>query len=315
MKNFHPEAPAASLERTHLEIIRAVDQHGSLTAAAEALHLTQSALSHSIRKLERQLGVRVWHREGRRLQPTQAGAYLLSTAKRLLPQLTHAEARLEQFARGERGTLRIGMECHPCFQWLQRVTGPYLSEWPEVDIDVDQAFRFGGIGALLAYEIDLLVTPDPLRKDDIHFEPVFDYEQVLVVGPDHPLRDASHASPRQLGDATLLTYPVSRDRLDIYTRFLAPAGRTVRRQKVIENTDIMLQMVACGRGIAALPRWLVNEYAEIYPVHAVRLGPSGVQKKIYLGIRQTDLGIAFLQAFLEMARDYQEQKSVSGATS
>ena len=97
------------IERSHLEILRAVNQQGSLTAAAECLHLTQSALSHSIRKLEHQLGTDVWVREGRQLRLTQSGEYLLSLANRLLPQLEHAEMLIGQFARGQRGTLRIGI--------------------------------------------------------------------------------------------------------------------------------------------------------------------------------------------------------------
>ena len=295
------------LERIHLETIRAVDRHGTMTAAAEALHLTQSALSHSMRKLEDQLGTQLWHREGRSLRLTQAGEYLLTTAKRLLPQFTHAEDRLAQFARGERGTLRIGMECHPCYQWLQKITAPYLRSWPTVDFEVKQEFQFGGIGALFAHEIDLLVTPDPLRKKSLHFEPVFDYEQVLVVAEGHPLAENSHVIPRQLGDEVLFTYPVSQDRLDIYNRFLVPAGRTVRKQKVVETTDMMLQMVACGRGVGALPRWLVEEFSEKYPVRPVRLGPNGVQKQIFLGVRRTDLEVDYLSAFLELARGFRER--------
>ena len=294
------------LERIHLEIIRAVDQQGTMTAAADALHLTQSALSHSMRKLEDQIGVKLWHREGRSLRPTQAGTHLLATANRLIPQFIHAEERLGQFARGERGTLRIGMECHPCYQWLQKITGPYLRAWPSVDFEVKQEFQFGGIGALFSHEIDLLVTPDPLRKKSLHFEPVFDYEQVLVVSADHPLREKDHVIPRQLGEEVLFTYPVSRDRLDIYTRFLTPAGRTVRKQKVVESTDMMFQMVACGRGVAALPRWLVEEFSEKYPVCAVQLGPNGVQKQIFLGVRRTDLEVDYLNAFMELARNYRE---------
>ena len=294
------------LERIHLDIILAVDRHGTMTAAAEALHLTQSALSHSMRKLEDQMGVKLWHREGRSLRPTQAGEHLLATANRLIPQFIFAEERLKQFARGERGTLRIGMECHPCHQWLQKITAPYLQAWPAVDFDIKQEFQFGGIGALFAYEIDLLVTPDPLRKKKLHFEPVFDYEQVLVVGADHPLRKANHVIPRQLEDEVLFTYPVSQDRLDIYTRFLTPVGITVRRQKVVETTEIMLQMVACGRGVAALPRWLVEEFSTKYPVNAVRLGPKGVQKQIFLGIRKTDMDLDYLNAFIELARNYRE---------
>lgn len=294
------------LERIHLEIIRAVDRHGTMTAAADALHLTQSALSHSMRRLEDQLGVKLWHREGRQLKPTQAGTHLLATANRLIPQFIHTEERLGQFARGERGTLRIGMECHPCYQWLQKITAPYLREWPSVDLDVKQAFQFGGVGALFAHDIDLLVTPDPYHKKGLSFEPVFDYEQVLVVGPEHPLKDANYIIPRQLGDEVLFTYPVSPDRLDIYTHFLTPSGMTVRRQKVVETTDMMLQLVSCGRGVAALPRWLVEEHADKYPIFPVRLGKKGVAKQIFLGIRQEDGDTDYLKAFLQMACAYRD---------
>ncbi|CAN0605782.1 unnamed protein product, partial [Ectocarpus sp. 12 AP-2014] len=173
------------IERSHLEILREVERQGSLTAAAEALHLTQSALSHAVKKLELQLGTPVWQREGRQLRLTQAGQYLLSLATRLLPQFEHAEMLVGQFARGQRGTLRIGMECHPCYQWLLKVVGPYLEEWPTVDVDVKQRFQFGGIGALFGDDIDVLVTPDPLHRPGLVFEPVFDYEQVLVVASGH----------------------------------------------------------------------------------------------------------------------------------
>ena len=130
----------ATLERIHLAIIQEVDKQGSLTAAASQLCLTQSALSHAIRKLEEQLGTRIWLREGRSLRPTQAGQYLLQVANRVLPQLALAEERMRQFANGERGTLRIGMECHPCYQWLLKVVAPYLERWPDVDVDVKQKF-------------------------------------------------------------------------------------------------------------------------------------------------------------------------------
>ncbi len=293
---------ATVIERIHLEIMRAVHIHGSLTAASGKLNLTQSALSHSILKLENQLGLQVWRREGRRLLPTQAGEYLLGLADRILPQFEQAEEQFEQYARGERGTLRIGIECHPCYQWLLKVAAPYLNAWPSVDLDVKQKFLFGGIGALFSYDIDLLVTPDPLFKKGLIFEPVFDYEQVLVVGPEHPLRSAAHIEPQQLSNEILITYPVDVERLDIFAHFLTPAGISPRRHKLIETTEIMLQMVTCSRGVAALPRWLVEESTKKFSVFPVRLGKSGVKKQLYLGIRETDADIDYVEAFLEQAR-------------
>ncbi|WP_180724161.1 MULTISPECIES: LysR family transcriptional regulator [Paraburkholderia] len=290
------------LERSHLMVVREVERQGSLTGAADVLNLTQSALSHTVKKLEQQLGTPVWTREGRSMRLTQAGQYLLGLANRLLPQFELAEERMKQYAQGERGTLRIGMECHPCYQWLLKVVSPYLARWPDVDVDVKQRFQFGGIGALFGYDIDVLVTPDPLKKPGLRFEPVFDYEQVLVVADEHALASEPYVTPEQLSAEVLITYPVETDRLDIYTQFLTPANVVPKRHKVIETTDIMLQMVASGRGVAALPRWLAEEYAGWMPLTPLRLGKKGIAKQIFLGTREADDAIDYLSAFVAMAR-------------
>ncbi|GAB2879760.1 LysR substrate-binding domain-containing protein [Pseudoduganella ginsengisoli] len=290
------------IERIHLAIVLEVEKQGSLTAAADVLCVTQSALSHSMKKLEQQLGTDIWLREGRSLRLTQAGQFLLAVAQRVVPQLDLAEERLRQFAQGERGALRIGMECHPCYQWLLKIVSPYLAEWPLVDVDVKQKFQFGGIGALFGYEIDLLVTPDPVNKPGLQFEPVFDYEQVLVVHKDHRWAKLKEATPDMLSEETLITYPVPIDRLDIYNLFLLPANCLPKKHKTIETTDIMLQMVASGRGVTALPKWLVTDYAPHLNLRTLRLGRHGIQKQIYLGIRDSDSGIDYLQAFIAYAR-------------
>jgi LysR family transcriptional regulator for metE and metH len=106
------------LELFHLKVIRAVHKRGTLTLAAQELHLTQSALSHAVKKLEQQMGAAIWLREGRALRLTAVGRYLLGVAERLVPQLQQAEQTVKEMAAGSRGNLRVGMECHPCYQWL-----------------------------------------------------------------------------------------------------------------------------------------------------------------------------------------------------
>lgn len=304
------------LERIHLVILKEIEQCGSLTAAADRLHLTQSALSHSIKKLEQQLGTPLWIREGKQLQLTQSGQYLLSIAKRLLPQLIMAENQLRQYAQGERGTLHIGMECHPCYQWLLKVVSPYLLSLPDVDVDVKQKFQFGGIGALFSYEIDILVTPDPLYKSGLYFEPVFDYEQVLVTASNHHLAQNTFIEPDQLNSEILITYPVSIERLDIFNQFLMPAGIMPRKHKTFETTDIILQMVANGRGVTALPKWLALDYAEKLKLSLIKLGERGVMKKIHLGVRKEDLSIHYVNAFFEIARQLNQvdENSIQSTT-
>jgi LysR family transcriptional regulator for metE and metH len=289
------------IERSHLSILREIERNGTLTAAAESLHLTQSALTHAIKKLEQRSAVKLWSKEGRAIRLTQAGAYLLSVANRLLPQLEYADQVVERFAKGEKGSIRIGMECHPCYQWLLKVVTPYIERYPEVDIDVKQQFQFGGMKALLNYDIDVLVTPDPIHQSGVTFKPVLDYQQVLAVSTQHALAKKIQIEPKDLAEEVLYSYPVDIERLDIYSQFLNPAHCRPKEHKSIEATDIILQLVAAGRGVAALPHWLVDEYADKIAIQAVRLGRSGVSKSIYLGLRDDDQEVDYIQAFIKQA--------------
>jgi LysR family transcriptional regulator for metE and metH len=287
------------LDRQHLAILREVDRAGGVTAAAERLNISQSAISHAIAKLEARFGIALWRKKGRMLELTQAGLYLLALAERLVPEFDHAERVLADMANGRRGALRIGMECHPCEKWLMRVTAPYLAEWPDVDIEVRTAFRFDGIAALQAHEIDLLVTPDPVHLQGLTFHPVFDYELVLALPKGHRLTGKPFAEPADLSAETLLTVPVTEDRLDIYTRFLIPAACRPAARRTAETVELLLQLAAAGRGIAVLPDWLVRE-AEL-PLHMLRIGQVGIGKSIHLGQRVEDEGIGYVQGFLDAA--------------
>lgn len=295
------------IERHHLMLIQAIHTTGTLTAAADALCLTQSALSHSIKKLESFLNTDIFIKDGRKLVLTQTGHHILAFANRILPQFNNLELMISYIAKGQKGVLRIGMECHPCYQWLLKIVAPYLDIWKDVDLDVIQKFQFGGVGALLNYDIDLLVTPDPPFQNKLCFIPVFDYEQVLVVHKNHSLASKDYVIPTDLILETLITYPVDIERLDIYTQFLLPQNAMPKKRKIIETTDIMMQMVVAKRGVVALPKWLAQEYAQKMPIHTLRLGEKGIHKNIYLGLRETDKHIDYLASFINIAKNSDTQ--------
>ena len=283
-----------------LVILRKISRSGSLTQAAEQLCLSQSAVSHAIHRFEERYGVKLWEREGHKLRLTLAGEYLLGLAMRVLPQLEHGAVVLEDYARGRRGAIRVGMECHPCQDWLMRVVDPFLAAWPDVELDVTTAFQFGGLAALLGHEIDILVTPDPVERPGIEYRPVFDYELVLAVADTHPLAQKLRVEPADLASETLITYPVSRERLDIYTRFLVPAHALPRRHRTVETTDLMLRLVASGRAVSATPNWLLREAKG---VKGVRIG-DGIFKSIHLGYRKGEIP-GYLEGFMHLAANVQ----------
>ena len=290
------------IQRNHLEILQALDDKGTLGEAANHLCLTQSALSHSMHKLEEQSGAQLWWKQGRRLQLTQAGQYLLQVGRSLLPQLQEADSRLKAFGEGRRGSLRIGMECHPCYEWLLTVVQPYLRRWPDVDLDVIQQFRFNGLEALNQHRIDVLITSDPIFSQDLGHTPVFDYELRLVTAHEHALAQRDQITPQALSRATLIHFPVARERLDVFTHFLSPAGLEPRRQQEVEAMEIMIQLVAANRGVCTLPDWLAERYGDQQPIVDRRLGEEGVHKTLYLVYRQADANMDYLADFVAPSR-------------
>ncbi|PHS30683.1 MAG: LysR family transcriptional regulator [Methylophaga sp.] len=289
------------IDRAHLKIIRALDDNGTLTAAANALFLTQPALSHQMRYLEKKLGVSLWQREGRQLRLTQAGEALLQVARQVLPVLEQAEKTLQAYGEGKQGVLRIGVECHPCYEWLKGILADFLIALPDMDVDIVNKFQFSGLEGLLNHHVDVLVTPDKMKTKGIVHEPLFEYEVVLLLAESHVLATEKTITPEQLSNETLLTFPVPHERLDIFTQFLLPAAINPKT-KAIESLDIMVQMVGLGRGVTVLPHWLAKDYAKKIPVSMVRLGKKGLLKTLFAAMRERDVDINYMKLFVSLGK-------------
>ncbi|MBI9098959.1 MAG: LysR family transcriptional regulator [Spirochaetaceae bacterium] len=284
------------LERSHLEIIEALDRRGSLTKAADELHLTQSALTHSIRKLEEMTGSVIWKKEGRGLRLTGAGELILQSAKRLLPQFVSIDDHLAEYGTGRKGKLTIGVECHPCFEWLVHMVHKYLEKWPDIDLDVTREFQFDGLDALENHKVNMIVSPDYVPGDSLLHIGILDFELQLMTGPDNDLVHKEFISPGDLNNQTLYTYPVSKSRLDIFKLNINP-----EKHIPVEAAEIMVQLVAAGRGVSTFPDWLIKRYAEEFNVRGVPITKEGLKKKLYLVIRKEDRNIPFINSFIELA--------------
>ncbi|MDN5850453.1 MAG: LysR family transcriptional regulator, partial [Nitrococcus sp.] len=249
------------LELRHLRTLQAIRATGSLARAAARLHLTQSALSHQIKALEQHFDTPLFFRNSRPLRFSPAGELLLALAERLLPEVKAVEQRLSGMAHGRQGRLHIAIECHSCFQWLLPTMDHYREDWPGVEMDLSLGFSFHPLPALVRGEIDLVVTSDPDPDlQGIHYEPLFRHEVLLAMSLGSPLAAKRWLEPHDLAAETLITYPVCRSRLDVFARFLDPAGVEPAAVRTSELTVMIIQLVVSGRGVAALPNWALDEY-------------------------------------------------------
>jgi len=290
------------LEIRHLETLAAVRDHGSVQEAAVHLHVTQSALSHQVRDLEVRLQTPLLNRRTRPARLTTAGLRIVALADEVLPRVRGVERELQRLAAGRTGRLHVGIDCHSCFQWLMPALDAFRLDWPDVSLDLSAAFAFAPLPALVRGGLDLAVTSDPLPLDELRYLPLFGYELVLAVAAASPLAGFARIAPEQLGDQVLLTYPVERQRLDIFTAFLDPAGIEPAAIRAVELTPVMVQLVASQRGVAALPNWALTEYRQQPWLKVLRLGAAGVWRTLYAAVREDDADADYIQAFVVQAR-------------
>ena len=291
------------IEIKHMETLSAIREAGSLQEAAERLHLTQSALSHQLRDLEVRLKAPLLNRKTRPARLTTAALRIVALADEVLPRVKAAERELAKLSAGRTGRLHVAIDCHSCFQWLMPALDAFRHSWPDVALDLSAAFSFAPLPALVRGDLDVVITSDPQPTDTIHYVPLFSYELVLAVARNGPLGTMRHVSPADLADQVLIAYPVERQRLDVFTAFLDPAGVEPTALRTAELTPMIVQLVASRRGVAALPNWTLTEYADQSWLHICRLGEQGVWRTLYAAVRAEDAQASYIQAFLAQARE------------
>jgi len=291
------------IELRHLRTIRAIHQAGGIARAADLLHITQSALSHQIKGLEDQAGVELFVRRSKPLKLSAAGQRLLRVAEKVLPEIEALEGEFGGLRQGSAGRMHIAIECHACFDWLFPVLERFRKAWPEVDVDIRPGLAFDALPALRKEEVDLVVSSDPEDLPGIQFKPLFDYEPVFVASSQHPLAQKPYVEAEDFRGETLITYPVDRSRLDVFTELLTPAKVEPRSIRQVELTAVILLLVASNRGVAVLPDWVVREVRTSSDYVTRPITETGLTKRLYAAIRDDDADKPFVAHLIRLARE------------
>ncbi|MEL6840569.1 MAG: LysR family transcriptional regulator [Pseudomonadota bacterium] len=290
------------IEFRHLRTIKAIHDTGGLARAADQLHITQSALSHQIKGIEDQAGVELFVRRSKPLKLSAAGMKMLAAAEEILPRVSALEAEFSGLIAGSAGRLHIAIECHACFEWLFPVLEQFRKAWPEVDVDIRPGLAFDALPALRKEEVDLVVSSDPEELPETDFTPLFDYEPVFVASAQHPLAQKDVIEAEDFRGETLITYPVDRARLDVFSQLLTPAKVEPAAVRPVELTAVILLLVASNRGVAVLPDWVVRQvrYNSDYVTRPLTKG--GITRRLYAATRSDDTSVPFMAHLIRLAR-------------
>lgn len=290
------------LEIRHLSTLIALAETGSLAKAADRVFVTQSALSHQLKALETHYGAPLFERNTKPLRFTQAGNRLLTLARQVTALTSDAEREVAQWISGRSGELRVAVECHTCFDWLMPAMDAFREHWPEVELDLVSGFHTEPIALVESGVSDFAVIHDkPAPRAGIATEHLFSYETLAILSPKHPLANKPYLQPKDFKSETLISYPVDDEMLDVVRHFLAPARIKPKRRNV-ELTVAILQLVASGRGIAALPEWSVKPYLDRGYVVGKSLGVNGLSCELHAAMPESMANKPYMRDFVSKVR-------------
>jgi LysR family transcriptional regulator for metE and metH len=288
------------LETRHLQLISAIATHGTATLASRDLNLTQSAVSHQLINLETRLGMPLFHRLGKRMTLTNAGARLFTAAQRTLGELRDAEHELMMTAAGHTAVLRVSTECYTTYHWMPRIMRMLAQRDPGVEVRIVAEATTDPIAALHAGTIDIAIMMNRYTDKHLRAWPLFDDEVVMVTAVDHPFAARPHIDLHDLITEHVLTYSPLTDGSSSFGLMLRHAGVSPRRVSHIQLTEAIIELVAAGIGVGFLARWAVAPYLARRQVVAVRVTANGIRRRWHAVTLRQLAGGKHIRAFAAM---------------
>jgi len=264
------------LDISHLEAICAIDHYGRLADAAVSLHVTPSALSHRISEAERRLGLPLYVRAHRRLEPTAAAAYLVTTAKGLLDDLARAEADSRRMTGEVRRIVRLAVDAYRSYRWLPDFLRFVRAENPNIELQISSSGSDDPIGRVESGALDVAIAPGDRPSAQLEDRFLFDDELVFIAPPDHPLACKPVITGPDIEGVEFITYTRTPEPDREFARLFRPSNAYPAWVETIELPEAIVEMVAAGLGTSVLAHWAVEHSISQKRVSASRLGEDGI---------------------------------------
>ena len=287
-----PSLPRPQLEIRDLDLVLALASAGSTVAAAQMLHLTQSAVSRALAQAEERIGVRLFERGARGLLPTAAGLRLSAGAAPLLRQLHELERAV---AAPERDPVRVRLvcECYTAYRWLPSAMASLRERWSDLLVEVASDYTGDPVNALVAGKIDvaLLTTGQLPKGEGLREAPLFTDEVVFAMSKSHALAKNRSLTPRQLQAAVLISGNTPAAEARWFTRSVFGRRRPKLSFLRFPLSEAIMDAARAGMGIAVLSEWVASGYLEAGELVVRRLASGPLQRPWRIAYREESAAV------------------------
>jgi len=266
------------LDSRQLRAFVTLARTGSFTVAAKELFLSQSAVSHSMKALEREAGCRLLDRLGKKVLLTQAGEQLLQHAEKILTEMTAARASLHHLGKWGRGRLRIGASTTACQYILPVVLREFKESFPQHSIVIEPGDTSEAIELLRDNRVDLALTLEPKHEEQFEFHPLFKDELAFLTSPLHPWAVANRVARDEIPRQNYVLYNKKSYTFRLIEDYFRQEEMVLNTVIELGSMDAIKELVKIGLGVSILAPWIAQKELAEKSLVALSLGKRKLKR-------------------------------------
>jgi LysR family transcriptional regulator for metE and metH len=287
------------MEIRHLRLIKGIVEEGSIAKTIDKLHLTPSALSHQLKEAEYQLGTKIFLRINKKLVLTKAGEKIYKLAVEVLGKFQETELEIKQMIHGEVGEIRISTECYTSYHWLPSLMRQFHLLYPNVELKIVMEATHYPLQKLLTDELDIAITSDPIKDENIVYTDLFQDEMVAVVSKDHPWAKKKFVGAKDFEQENLIIHSLPMETVSIHQFVLAPAKVSPKKITVLPLTEASIEMVKAEMGIMVMSKWAVKPYLHSELLSTIKIEKNGLKRMHFIASLKAKEKPEYFNRFVE----------------
>ena len=279
----------------------------SFSKAAEAKFMTQSAISHRIKNLEDELGVKLLNRKAKTVTFTSAGRLFYDYARQILQLYKEMENDVYSLVHKVKGPLPIGASPTAAIYLLPQVFYSFSKNYPEVQIEVSVSNTESIIDSICDGIIDLGIIEGDTKKRTIHFEEIAEDEMVIIASDENPLSKKKPLTPQDLLSQPFIMPELgsgTRELVDDFLRALGLKTENIHVSMTLGNPELLIRMVQSGLGISFVSKWSVFNAIKDGSIKVLYIGGKRLKRKFYLVSLHEEPSTLVAKKFREFLKEY-----------
>lgn len=270
------------MELRHFRLVEAVAKTGTLSQAGKILNLTQSALSHQLKEIEKELETPLFFRLNRRLVLSEAGRIMLESASIILTELDEVKAKVNSHISSGHGEIALSTHCYTCYHWLPKVLRSFEREEKRISIKIKPEYTRDPLPGLLNGDLDLVITQSQWDEKTIEYRELFWDEQVVVVSARHPWAIKSYIDGKDFAEEKLIIYYGPLEDSTIYRKVLGPLNLKPLDVIEMQLTEAAIELIKSNMGVKVMASWAIRPYLNDHDLCIKPITKNGLFRTWYL---------------------------------